>query len=206
MSIKVLCFTAALSLSSCTLLTEPIQAAPRQVQTSAIGKKIVAVARNQLGTQYTQQYFSIKYPNGDPPRHLGACTDVVIRALRPVGYDLQRLIHEDMKRNFRLYPRKWRLRKPDTNIDHRRVLNQRVWMQRFATALPLSTEQSTLRTWQPGDIVYWKFENGLDHCGIISDKRGPGGLPLVIHNLGGCREEDALRAWRIVGHFRLPKC
>lgn len=187
------------------LSAAPSLAAPTQSQTQATGSKIVAAARRQLGTQYTQQYFSLAYPNGDPPRHLGACTDVVIRALRPVGYDLQRLVHQDMKRNFHLYPRKWRLRKPDTNIDHRRVLNQRVWMSRFATTLPLTTNRSTLPTWQPGDIVYWKFANGLDHCGIISDRRAANGLPLVIHNLGGCREEDVLRTWKIVGHFRLPK-
>ena len=171
----------------------------------ATAQKIVVAARNQLGTSYTQDYFSLKYPNGDPPKNVGACTDVVIRALRPIGYDLQRLIHEDMKRHFHLYPRKWKLRRTDKNIDHRRVLNQRVYMARFARPLSKRVDQSTLKQWQAGDIVYWKFDNGLDHCGIISDRKTRNGRPLVIHNLGGCREEDVLTTWQIVDHFRFPK-
>lgn len=196
MHIKVLCFAAALA---GRLLFSSVAHA------DATAQKIVVAARKQLGTSYTQDYYSLKYPNGDPPKNVGACTDVVIRSLRPVGYDLQKLIHEDMKRNFGLYPRKWKLKRTDKNIDHRRVLNQRVYFARFARSLPKRLDESTLRAWQAGDIVFWKFANGLDHCGIISDRRAQNGRPLVIHNLGGCREEDVLTAWTIVDHFRFPK-
>jgi len=171
----------------------------------AIGATIVTAARRQVGTRYTQEYFSIDYPNGDPPRNVGACTDVVVRALRPVGYDLQKLMHEDMKRHFDLYPRRYGLRRTDSNIDHRRVPNQRVYFTRFAQKLTTKVDQSTLKAWQPGDIVYWKLENDLDHVGIISDRRAADGMPFVIHNLGGCREELVLTEWHIADHFRFPK-
>ena len=178
------------------------------VRGDAVAQRIVQSARAQIGTGYTQQYFSLPYPGGDPPRHLGACTDVVVRALRPAGYDLQKLIHEDMRRNFSLYPRKWGLRRPDRSIDHRRVPNQRAFFRRFGQELSTRTGAGSWKAWQPGDIVFWKLtgtgESGLDHVGVVSDRR-VGGRPLVIHNLGGCREEDALNAWRIVGHFRFPR-
>ncbi|HEX8551649.1 MAG TPA: DUF1287 domain-containing protein [Abditibacteriaceae bacterium] len=169
-----------------------------------VGQIIVAAARRQIGTSYTQQYFSLKYPNGDPPKNVGACTDVIIRALRPAGYDLQKLIHQDMKRNFALYPRKWGLRRPDRNIDHRRVPNQRRYFERFAQRGTLKADKASWSQWRAGDIVQWKLANNLDHTGIVSNHRAANGRPLVIHNLGGCREEDALTTWKIVAHFRFP--
>lgn len=171
----------------------------------SIGQSIVAQARTQIGTSYTQDYFVLKYPGGDPPKNLGACTDVIVRALRPVGYDLQKLMHQDMKQNFALYPRKWKLRRTDKNIDHRRVANQRVFFQRFAKTLGTNAAASTWKTWQAGDIVQWKLPGNLDHTGIVSDRKSASGRPLVIHNLGGCVEEDALSAWKIVAHFRYPR-
>ena len=173
---------------------------PRR-ELDAVSQKIVAAARRQIGTGYTQQYFSISYPNGDPPAHLGACTDVVIRSLRPAGYDLQKLIHLDMKRHFGLYPRKWGLSRTDRSIDHRRVPNQRRYFERFARTLPLRADSGA---WQAGDIVQWKLDGGADHTGIVSDKTNAQGRPLVLHNLGGCREEDVLTTWKIVAHFRFP--
>ncbi len=177
----------------------------RPAARDAIGATIVAAARRQVGTSYTQEYFSLAYPNGDPPRNVGACTDVVVRALRPAGYDLQKLMHQDMKRHFNLYPRRYGLRRTDSNIDHRRVPNQRVFFARFAQKLTTKVAQITLKAWQPGDIVYWKLDNDLDHVGIISDRRAANGMPFLIHNLGGCREELVLTTWRIADHFRFPK-
>jgi len=171
----------------------------------SIGQRIAAEARRQVGTSYTQDYFDLKYPNGDPPPNVGACTDVIVRALRPVGYDLQKLMHQDMARHFSLYPCKWGLHRTDTNIDHRRVPNQKVFFQRFARVLGTGAAPSTWKTWQAGDIVQWKLPGELDHTGIVSDRRAASGRPLVIHNLGGCAEEDALAAWKIVAHFRFPK-
>ncbi len=60
---------------------------------------------------------------GDVPQERGVCSDVVIRALRSQKVDLQKLVHEDMAKNFAEYPQKWKLKRPDSNIDHRRVPN-----------------------------------------------------------------------------------
>ena len=167
--------------------------------------KIVAAARAQVGegAVYTVGYFHIGYPNGDLPRSQGVCTDVVIRALRGAGYDLQKLIHEDISRHFESYPR--REAHPDSNIDHRRVPNQIHFFKRFGTALTKSVDASHRSEWRPGDLVYWKLPSGLDHAGVLSDRLGASGLPMVIHNLAVCREEDVLGAWTIQGHFRFPR-
>lgn len=183
---------------------------PRSQKPRTTSEKIVAGARAQMGTLYDPAYCVLPYPNGDVPRGAdgiprGVCTDVVVRALRAAGHDLQRLIHQDMKRNFRLYPRKWGLRRPDRNIDHRRVPNQMTFFGRRGQTLTREVSPRTRAQWRPGDIVCWKFDNGLDHTGIVSDKTNARGWPLVIHNLSVCAEEDALTAWRITGHFRYPK-
>lgn len=167
-----------------------------------VAEKIVRAALAQIGTIYHPGYFDIAYPNGDLPVNRGVCTDVVIRSLRAAGHDLQKLIHEDMSQNFGKYPARYGLRRPDTNIDHRRVPNQIAFMKRYALDLSWATTDTQL--WLPGDIVYWKMSPSLDHCGIVSNRRNPSGLPLVIHNAGTCVEEDALTCWAIVGHFRYP--
>lgn len=170
-----------------------------------VARQVVTGAKAQLGTLYSPDYFDMAYPNGDVPHDRGACTDVVIRALRKAGFDLQRLIHEDMKRDFAAYPHKWGLHRTDTNIDHRRVPNQMCFFRRHGKVLPAEVSPHTLASWQPGDIVTWKLDNGLDHCGIVSDHRNQQGKPLVIHNLALCAEEDVLTTWKITGHFRYPK-
>ena len=172
-------------------------------QTTAL--KIVAAARTQVGDLYDASYVDMKYPNGDVSRGRGACTDVIVRALRAVGYDLQKLIHDDKKHHPNAYPAQWRNARADTNIDQRRVPNQKVFLARYGQTLTNVVNSSTRNQWQAGDIVQWKFENGLDHTGIISDKTDAQGWPLVIHNVGGCAENDVLTAWQIVGHYRFPK-
>jgi uncharacterized protein YijF (DUF1287 family) len=169
-------------------------------------EKIVegAKAEARRGVVYDARYAAISYPGGDVPQDRGACTDVVIRALRRAGYDLQKLIHEDMRRNFRLYPHKYGLRRPDASIDHRRTPNQRVFLRRFGRELPLSTEGGAAATWQPGDLVYWNLDSGIGHCGVLSDIRNGRGLPLVIHNIHVTAQEDCLTRWKITGHFRYP--
>jgi hypothetical protein len=184
------------------------QSTPQTKKPTSNPIKIVAAARKQVGTSYTQEYFKLSYPGGDVPKDRGACTDVIIRALRATGHDLQKLMHDDMKRNFALYPsrRQWGLTRTDKNIDHRRVLNQMVFFKRFGKELTKDTSAKNRTQWQAGDIVCWDLNgNRLMHTGIVSDKKNAQGQPLVIHNLGGCREEDALTAWKIVGHFRFPK-
>lgn len=169
---------------------------------TTIAARIVAAARAQIGTIYDPSYVVLTYPGGDVPRGRGACTDVVIRALRAAGYDLQRLVHEDMRAHFGVYPRKWGLRRPDRNIDHRRVPNLVVFFRRHGRELTRSVDQRTLPQWQPGDIVCWVLPTGQDHIGIVSDRTNASGTPLAIHNLSICAEEDVLTAWRIQGHFR----
>jgi uncharacterized protein YijF (DUF1287 family) len=137
------------------------------------------------------------------PLDKGACVDVVIRALRGAGYDLQKLIHEDMAGHFSSYPR--RGARPDTNIDHRRVPNERHFFARFGRVLSVRTDGEFARQWQPGDIVSWKLPSGLDHIGVLSDAVNARGLPLVIHNLSRTAEEDVLTSWQITGHYRYPR-
>jgi uncharacterized protein len=164
-----------------------------------------AKAEARRGVSYDAAYVRIGYPRGDVPAGRGACTDVVVRALRHAGYDLQRLVHEDMRRKFAHYPKRYGLRRPDPNIDHRRTPNQVVFLRRFGLELPKSTQAAAAASWQPGDLVYWRLDNGLGHCGVLSNVRGRGGLPLVIHNIGQARQEDCLAAWEITGHFRFPR-
>lgn len=166
---------------------------------------ILLGARKEVenGTRYDASYAAMAYPGGDVASDIGACTDVVIRALRNAGIDLQQLIHEDMKDNFDLYPKRWGLTKPDPNIDHRRVHNQIVFLERHGTVL--NTEvRGHLDEWQWGDIVYWRFPDGSLHTGIISDRTTREGIPLVIHNTSVAKEENCLFRWEIIGHYRYP--
>ncbi|MFI5386854.1 MAG: DUF1287 domain-containing protein [Fimbriimonadales bacterium] len=178
---------------------------PSALPVTGIASKIVAGAKAQLESpaNYTGKYFSIPYPGGDVPAGEGACVDVVIRALRKAGYDLQRLIHEDMKSHLSVYPRHGD--STDTNIDHRRVPNQRCFFSRFGLSLSTRTDGGFAKQWKPGDIVTWKLDSGLDHTGVLSDILDSKGLPWVIHNLSRTAEEDVLTAWQITGHYRFPK-
>lgn len=152
-------------------------------------------------TRYDGSYQAISYPGGDVSSEVGACTDVIVRAYRNAGIDLQKLIHEDMQKNFQLYPQKWGLDVPDPNIDHRRIPNQVTFFNRHGTALTMQVKNHTTE-WQWGDIVYWRFATGEEHCGIVSDRRTSDGIPLVIHNAGMAVEQDCLERWEITGHFR----
>jgi uncharacterized protein YijF (DUF1287 family) len=160
---------------------------------------LVAAARDQVGRTliYDPRYEKLAYPLGDVPIERGVCTDVVIRAFRGLGIDLQVLVHEDMKRNFKAYPQGWDLARPDANIDHRRVPNLATYFTRHGMALEAGD-------YRPGDIVTWLLPGNLPHIGIVSDKADPAsGRPLMIHNIGaGASEEDMLTAYPITGHFR----
>lgn len=151
---------------------------------------------------YDPAYTKIAYPNGDVAANRGVCTDVVIRAYRLLGIDLQQLVHEDMKASFDAYPSKrtWGLTTTDRNIDHRRVPNLQTFFGRHGTVLPNSKNPSD---YQAGDIVAWKLPNGLLHIGIVIDKQNSKGIPLVVHNIGrGQIAEDVLLEWEIIGHYR----
>ncbi|MDX2227751.1 MAG: DUF1287 domain-containing protein [Verrucomicrobiae bacterium] len=164
---------------------------------------LVRAAREQIGVtlSYDPAYTRLKYPGGDVAPETGVCTDVVIRAFRGVGLDLQVLVHEDMKSHFKKYPQLWKLPRPDPNIDHRRVPNLMTYFERQGKRLPPSRDPAAYRA---GDVVAWKLPGGLLHIGIVSDGIVPGTQrPRVIHNIGsGAREEDVLFAYEIIGHYR----
>ena len=172
---------------------------------SGVAQKIVDASRAQIGTRYDAAYVTIGYPGGDVPLSQGACTDVVVRALRAAGYDLQKLIHEDMQQRWAAYPRTWGLSKPNPHIDHRRVPNQMVFLRKHARELTKTVNQSTLKQWQPGDLVFWRTGVKRLHTGVLSDSTDANGVPLVIHNGFICVEDNCLTRWPIIGHFRFPR-
>lgn len=191
-----------------TEMQRRLQFSPRVVSrvevTNSTSRQIVRAAHAQIGDVYDASYQTLAYPGGDVQKGRGACTDVVIRALRGAGFDLQRLVHEDMRRHFGAYPKNWGLRRPNASIDHRRVPNLMVFFERRGQPLPLETTGEALETWQPGDIVCWRLPDGRWHTGVVSDGIGESGKPMVIHNGWRCAEQDYLDAWKIVGHYRFP--
>jgi uncharacterized protein len=165
--------------------------------------QLIAAARRQVGVTltYDPAYTRLAFPNGDVPRAKGVCTDVVIRAYRDAfGVDLQAMVNADMKRAFAAYPKRWGLKTTDRNIDHRRVPNLQTFLTRQAAKRPLTDNPAD---WQPGDIFTSLVGGSLPHIGIVSDRKTLLGRPLIIHNIGsGAREEDALFAHRLTGHYR----
>ena len=170
------------------------------------GVCLVRAARQQIGVTviYDPAYRRIPYPSGDIPAELGVCTDVLVRAYRAFGVDLQRLVHEDMGDFWPLYPKLWGLQRPDPNIDHRRVPNLAVFFARHGQTLPTGGGPGAFA---PGDLVTWRLPSGSPHIGIVSDRLSESGTPLVVHNIGrGTLEEDVLLAFPITGHYRyLPE-
>ena len=153
---------------------------------------------------YDPAYYSIKYPNGDVAADKGVCTDVIIRAYRKLGIDLQKEVHEDMKKNFSKYPKKFGLKKPDTNIDHRRVPNLMVFFAKFGKSKSIENNSSL---YVPGDIVTWLLPGNLTHIGIVVNKKSADGKRfLIVHNIGGGQViEDCLFKFTITGHYQYPK-
>ena len=160
---------------------------------------LVDAARAQIGVtvHYDPAYRSLDYPGGDVPIERGVCTDVIVRAYRTLGVDLQLLVHEDMTAAFAAYPQNWGLTRPDRNIDHRRVPNLAAFFARYGQELERTDDLA------PGDLVTWRLPAGVPHIGIVSDRLGEEGVPLIIHNIGrGTLEEDVLLAYEITGWFR----
>ena len=152
---------------------------------------------------FDSSYRRIAYPLGDVPANVGVCADVVVRAFRGIGIDLQRLVHEDMQRQFSAYSNLWGLTRPDANIDHRRVPNLRTFFRRQGTTLKITENPNNYR---PGDLVTWNLtpRGSLPHIGIVTQKRSLDGTrPLIMHNMGGGQVfEDILFKFQITGHFR----
>jgi len=154
--------------------------------------------------QYDPAYFRLDYPNGDVPAGKGVCTDVVIRAYRKLGIDLQKEVHEDIKAHFEKYPKNWGLTGPDRNIDHRRVPNLMTFFARYGDVKRISRDPGD---YQPGDIVCWNLGGGITHIGIVVRKKSADGQRhLIVHNIGaGQVLEDCLFRFRIIGHYRYTK-
>lgn len=150
---------------------------------------------------YDPSYFSINYPNVDIPSDKGVCTDVVIRAYRKIGINLQKEVHEDMKANFSSYPRIWGLKTTDKNIDHRRVPNLMFFFKRQGAEKLISDHPSD---YQPGDIVCWNLGGAVTHIGIVVHRKSRDGKRnLIVHNIGGGQVlEDCLFDFKIIGHYR----
>jgi uncharacterized protein len=166
------------------------------------GSCLVSKARQQIGVtvSYDPVYRRLAFPGGDVPADRGVCTDVLVRAYRLLGVDLQEHVHRDMKSSWSAYPKLWGLTRPDPNIDHRRVPNLATFFERHGSKLPIPARPQAYRV---GDIVTWRLSSGVPHVGFVSDKISSSGVPLVIHNIGsGTREEDVLLAYTITGRFR----
>ncbi len=167
-------------------------------------KKLLESANEQtnLTKSYDPNYTVIAYPNGDVPIEKGVCTDVVIRAFRSAGVDLQKEVHEDMAAHFVDYPQKWNLKSPDANIDHRRVPNLQKFFTRRGKSLPITENGADYR---PGDVVAWDLDGkGMTHIGLVSNVWNETTQRFsLIHNIGGgAIFDDRIFDWKIIGHYR----
>lgn len=177
--------------------------APREGEPEAFGTRLVqaAVERTNHHVVYDGSYRSIPYPNGDVPDGIGVCSDLVIRAYRELGIDLQRDVHEEMTRHFEAFPQNWGLGRPDPSIDHRRVLNLQTFFARKGIVLPITDAADD---YAAGDLVTWLVAGKLPHIGIVTQQKSTDGeRPLIVHNIGrGPEVEDMLFSFPITGHYR----
>jgi len=163
-----------------------------------------AIERTKHRVRYDGKYLKIGYPWGDVPKSIGVCTDVVIRAYRRLGIDLQQEVHKDISNDFYAYPNlvKWGLTKPDPNIDHRRVYNLQAFFKRHKAELPRSKNP---RHYKAGDLVTWMVGPNFPHIGVVVNKPSkadPNRL-MIAHNIGyGPKIEDILFRFPMTGHYR----
>lgn len=173
-------------------------------------RRLVEAARGQIGVTkaYDASYRAIAYPQGDVLRTTGVCADVLVRAARDAwNIDLQQGVHEDMRRNFEAYPsrRTWGLKRPDANIDHRRVLNLETYLTRQGARIQRNPARAAGDSFEkplPGDILTWRVWGGRPHLGIVA--RGPDGV-RVVHNIGFGTKEEPLWMFKLhgaVAHYR----
>ena len=160
---------------------------------AAFGSALATSARGQTADLviYNDTYRHMAYPMGDVPALYGVCTDVVIRAYRGMGIDLQQRVHESG------------LGSGDTSIEHRRTETLRRFFARYGEQLPPSTFAEDFR---PGDIVTYdrpQNRHSRSHIAVVSDVLGASGRYMIVHNRGwGPQLEDALFVDEITGHYR----
>lgn len=159
-----------------------------------------ALEQTTYTKNYDPSYVKLDYPNGDVAFDRGVCSDVIVRAFRKGGLDLQKAVHEDMEGNFAAYPHVWNLTKPDSNIDHRRVQNLVTYFTRQDKARPITTNP---KDYQPGDVMVWDTGGNHPHIGIVSNVLSDTSERFyIVHNIGaGAKLEDALFSWKIIGHY-----
>jgi uncharacterized protein YijF (DUF1287 family) len=169
----------------------------------SFSQQFVTAAQERTNHQviYDGTYQRIAYPLGDIPLSKGVCTDLIVRAYRKLGVDLQQLVHEDMQANFSMYPKIWGLTSTDSNIDHRRVPNLQTFFKRHGKVLKISQNENE---YQSGDLVTWMLPGNLPHIGIVSNQLIKNTMrPKNIHNIGrGPVEDDILFKYEITGHYR----
>src|SRR2546423_3201155 len=186
-ALAMACAPKAMQADHASLVSAEVRPALRPVVESAL---------EQTGqtTVYDPAYIKLTYPGGDLPIERGVCADVIVRAFRKGGVDLQKEVHEDMARDFAAYPNRWGLKAPDANIDHRRVPNLMTYFKRRGKALPIT---ESAKDYEPGDVVAWDLGGGLRHIGIFVNRRARDGERYyVVHNIGaGARLEDVLFTW-----------
>ncbi len=156
------------------------------------------------GAEYSDDYFTMKYPGGDAPRKRGACVDVIVRALRNAGYDLQTLIAKDIRRA----PQAYGVEKRDSSIDHRRVRNLFVYLKRHFERRSASKADAD-DPLVPGDIVLLDTlpKPGPDHVGIVSTRRGASGHFTLVNNWTFGHQTahmDLLASYDVMHRFRVP--
>ena len=177
---------------------------PATITREQFTQKLVAAAVERPNHQVTYDpgYVGITYPGGDVPENSGVCSDEIIRIYRAVGIDLQKEVHEDIVRHLSDYPlSRWKQKKPDRNIDHRRVPNLMVFFSHKGESLPLSSQA---KDYLPGDLVAWDLGNGAVHIGMVVDQKALlSRRYMIVHNIGaGPKMEDVLFDWKIIGHYR----
>jgi uncharacterized protein YijF (DUF1287 family) len=210
---KILISIAIITITACVSCKRSATAGPRAKQDtgnqivtpidSLIRRQVVEGAIEQTGYTigYDPAYVSLTYPGGDVPLDRGVCTDVVVRAFRKAGVDLQKEVHVDMKSHFREYPKQWGAKRPDSNIDHRRVPNLMTYFKRMGKDLSISKDSNN---YLPGDVVAWDLGNGLLHIGLVTNlRKADSAAHSIVHNIGsGARLEDVLFSWKVIGHYR----
>jgi uncharacterized protein len=205
--LSLLAITSITLCVSCDQKSFPVATIPSPTPTTiAVAspkiQKIIANAIEQtnITRSYDPAYVKLAYPGGDVPMNTGVCTDVVIRAFRSINIDFQKEVHEDMQKNFAVYPRNWGLTTTDTNIDHRRVPNLMTWLKRQGKAQAVTQNG---RDYQPGDIVTWDLGGGQQHIGLVTNIRANADRLAIAHNVGsGAKVEDVLFRWKVIGHYR----
>lgn len=159
-----------------------------------------ALDRTQHIVRYDPAYLVLDYPGGDVPADTGVCTDEIIRAYRALGFDLQKLVHDDMAANFSAYPKLWGLSKTDKNIDHRRVPNLQTYFKRHRASLPVSQNAAD---YQPGDLITCNVPGNRPHIAFVVPNPTGSGTPWIVHNIGaGPQLEDRLFEFPLTGHYR----